>query len=138
MSYWRLHYHLVWATFQRHPLIDAEREQVIRNVLSGKCGELGIVFHELGASVDHLHLVVSSPPRLAVAEMLRQLKGASSHAANRVVARQSAFKWQDGYGAITVSEDRLPIVIEYASRQKQHHANGSLLHEFERTGDDKS
>jgi putative transposase len=132
MSYWRLHYHLVWGTYAREPLIDAEREAVIHHTLSGKAHELRVFLHGVGNTTDHLHAVLSIPPKLAVAECVRQLKGASSHAVNHMLPRPELFRWQDGYGAVTVSEDRLAAVVAYATHQREHHARGTLIDALER------
>ncbi len=134
MPYWRLHYHLVWATYQRHSLLSAEREPVIHNTLATKCRELHVLLHAVGNTEDHVHVLVSVPPKLAIAECVRHLKGASSHAANRVPDVESIFRWQDSYGALTVSEDGLPWVMEYVRDQKQHHSTQTLLVMLERTG----
>ena len=88
MAYWRLHYHLVWATDEREPSIDAAIADVIHRVMYGKAKELGLVIHAVGGVEDHLHIVVSVPPKLALADCVGKLKGASSHAVN--LGRQGA------------------------------------------------
>jgi hypothetical protein len=74
-------------------------------------------------------------PKLAVSECLGQLKGASSHAVNRWAA---PFRWQEGYGALTLCDEILPTVIAYVRNQKQHHHQGTIDMRFERnTHDDQ-
>ena len=134
MPYWRLLYHLVWATYQRQPLLTPDREPLVYRILGGKASELGVFIHALGNTTDHVHLVVGIPPKLAVSECLGQLKGASSHAVNRTAA---PFRWQEGYGALTLSDEILPTVMAYVRTQKQHHLDGTLDLRFERdTHDD--
>jgi putative transposase len=48
MTYWRLHYHLIWATFERQPSITPGREKMIYGVLYRKAKELGIKVHAAG------------------------------------------------------------------------------------------
>ncbi len=135
MGYWRLHYHLIWATYQRLPLLSAAREKLLREVIVDKSRELGLILHALGNIEDHVHVVVSIPPKLAVAECLKHFKGTSSRALGR--ATPDEFKWQEGYGAISVGGQSLPRVIAYARNQKQHHADGTTLAHFEQiTNDD--
>ncbi len=135
MGYWRLHYHLIWATYQRLPLLGAAREKLLREVIVDKSRELGLILHALGNIEDHVHVVVSIPPKLAVAECLKHFKGTSSRALGR--ATPDEFKWQEGYGAISVGGQSLPRVIAYARNQKQHHADGTTLAHFEQiTNDD--
>ena len=61
MAYWRLHYHLVWATYQREPLIDSNCEAIIHRTLYGKAKELGVRIHAVGSVDDHVHVVASIP-----------------------------------------------------------------------------
>jgi putative transposase len=42
------------------------------------------------------------------------------------------FKWQAGYGALTVSEDSLATVAHYAAHQKEHHKGRTILNVYER------
>jgi putative transposase len=121
MTYWRLHYHLIWATFEREPSITPEREKVFYGVLYGKAKELDLKIHAAGNIEDHVHIVVSIPPKLAVADCVRHLKGASAYAINHMDGSDGNFKWQEGYGALSVSEPFLEKVMAYAAKQKEHH-----------------
>jgi REP-associated tyrosine transposase len=133
VSYWRLFYHLVWATYERLPLINPDIERLIRGVLHSKAKDLGIFIHESGMVADHVHLVVSIPPTLAIAEVVSQLKGSTSHAVNHLSERASTrFQWQDGYAVLSVGEPSLPSVLAYVHGQKEHHAHGTTNDVFER------
>lgn len=132
MAYWRLHYHLIWATYRRQPLLTVECEAVLQRMISGKAAEIGVFIRALGNTTDHVHLVVEIPPKLAVSECIRQIKGASSHAANRPA---HPFRWREGYGALTLSADVLPIVIAYVRNQKRHHAMGTANPFYECDGE---
>jgi putative transposase len=136
MSYWRLHYHLIWATYERQPILTPEREKMFYGVLYNKAEELGVKIHAGGNIEDHAHVVLSIPPLIAVAECVRQLKGASSFAINRMDGSDGQFKWQGGYGALSVGERSLETVIEYAAKQKEHHRNNKLIAVYERIDED--
>jgi putative transposase len=131
MPYWRLHYHLIWATKNRLPLIDAQREVVIQQTIAAKTRELRICLHAVGGSEDHVHTVVSIPPSLRVSECVKHLKGATSRAVNRSEAQGKVFQWQGGYGAVTVGEESLGKVIDYVKRQREHHRSGTTLAQYE-------
>ena len=136
MTCWRLHYHLIWATFEREPSITLEREKVFYGVLYGKGKELELKIHAAGNVDDHVHLVVSIPPRLAVADCIRHLKGASAYAINRMDGSDGQFKWQEGYGALSVGERSLENVMAYAAKQKEHHRDGTTVDFYERMDDE--
>jgi len=137
MTYWRLHYHLVWATFERQPMITPEREKVIYGVIYRKAKELQLIMHAIGSVEDHIHVVVSIPPKLAIADCVRHFKGASAHAVNQMPGRDADFRWQEGYGALSVSEPLLEGVIAYARHQKEHHREKSMRPAYEQMDDDQ-
>jgi REP element-mobilizing transposase RayT len=136
MTCWRLHYHLIWSTQDRQPALTAEREKMFYGVLYRKAKELGVKIHAAGNVEDHVHIVASIPPKLAVAEFIRHIKGASAHALNRIPDSDGQFKWQVGYGALSVSEQSLETVMTYAARQKEHHRSGTTIVVYERTEDE--
>ncbi len=132
MTYWRLHYHLIWATFQREPTLTSEREKMFYGVLYNKAIELGVKIHAAGNDDDHVHVVASIPPKLAVADCVRHIKGASSFAINHMPGSDGQFKWQEGYGALSIGERSLETVKEYAAKQKEHHREKRLIDVYER------
>jgi len=132
MTYWRLHYHLIFATFERQPTLTGKQEKVFYGVLYRKAEELGLKVHAAGNVDDHAHVVVSIPPKLSVAECVKHIKGASAHAINRMPNSDGQFKWQEGYGALSISERSLETVMAYAANQKEHHKERKLLSVYER------
>jgi|SRR5687768_7712740 len=132
MTYWRLHYHIIWATYNREPIITPEREKMFYGVLYKKGEELRLKIHAAGNIEEHVHVVLSIPPKIAVADCVRHLKGASAFAINHMAGSDGQFKWQGGYGALTVGERSLEIVMEYAAKQKEHHRENRLVEAYER------
>lgn len=137
MTYWRLHYHLIWSTENRQPTITPEREKMIYGVFYRKAEELGLKIHAAGNVEDHIHVVISIPPKISVADCVRHLKGASAHAVNRMAGSDGQFKWQGGYGALSIGERSLETVMAYAARQKEHHRQKSTLGIYERIDDEE-
>lgn len=137
MSYRRLYYHLVWATYRRRPTITRDVERSIHRALRNKARELGVFVYAIGNIEDHIHLALSIPPTIAVAECIRHLKGASSYTVNREHAGID-FAWQTGYGAFTFSDRAKPIVVAYVRNQKRHHRAGTTHPALERTPDDEN
>ena len=101
-------------------MLEAAAERVLKQVMIDKCRALGMILHAVGNVEDHVHVVVSIPPKVAVSEAVKQMKGASSRAIGET--RPEAFKWQESYGALTVGERSLEAVTQYVLSQKQHHA----------------
>jgi putative transposase len=137
MTFWRLHYHLIWATFEREPSLIEDRKKMFYGVLYNKGQELGLIIHAAGNVENHVHIVVSIPPRMAVAECVRQIKGASAYAINQMPGCDGNFKWQSGYGALSIDESSLPTVIAYAKNQKEHHRMNQFTPLYEKMDDDE-
>ena len=137
MTYWRLHYHIIWSTMNRQPILTPKLEKVFYGVIYGKGKELDLKMHAVGNVNDHVHIVVSIPPKIAVADCVRHLKGASAYTLNHRDGSDGPFKWQAGYGALTVGERSLEKVMEYAAKQKEHHKERTMIDIYERMDEDE-
>lgn len=126
LAYWRLYYHIVWATKGRELLITAELEPLLYNYLRGKTISLGGVFHAAGGIEDHVHLVASISPKIAIANFVGQLKGASAHWVNHLTSYDSSLYWQDGYGVFSFRKRTLSRVVDYVLNQREHHTRKDL------------
>ena len=132
MSYHQLFYHLVWATKHRAPLITPDFEPALHSWIRAKAIDLGAMIFALNGMADHVHLVASIPPTLAVSKFVGQVKGASSARVNRSGSLSTTFAWQDRYGAFTFDKKRLSRVVAYVERQKEHHGERSTIAALER------
>ena len=134
MSYWRLYYHIIWSTKDRRHLIDPAWEKDLYSYLGAKAQALGCIPHAINGTANHLHLVLSIPPRLAIARAIGQLKSASSHRLNGEHP-EGGFSWQSEYAISTVSEAGLARIVGYVKAQKQHHAQGTIIPGFEQVSE---
>ncbi|RJP49887.1 MAG: IS200/IS605 family transposase [Anaerolineaceae bacterium] len=136
MSYWRLFYHAVWGTKNRLPLIESVWESDLYGYIWGKATALECIPHAINGMPDHVHVIISIPPKLSVATLIGQLKGASSHHVNENYADVS-FAWQAEYGVLSFSEKSLPAIVDYVKNQKKHHAKNTFnvaMENFDSTG----
>jgi putative transposase len=131
MPYWRLFYHFVWGTKNREPLIAPRFTQPLYNVIAAKVIELGGIAHAVGGTDDHVHLVVSVPPKIALSTFIGQVKGSSSHFVNHEVQPEYQFAWQDEYGVVSFGERHLGWVVRYTHNQAQHHEQGTIVERLE-------
>ena len=122
MSFWRLYYHLIWATRNREHLIQPEIEDRLYAYTVRKAAELDTYVYAINGWYDHVHLLVAIPPKHAVADVVKGLKGSSSHYLNHSGGLGYEFAWQRGYGALTLGERQRPKAEAYIREQKDHHA----------------
>jgi putative transposase len=133
MPYWRLFYHVVWGTKHRLPLIESAWEADLHSYIWGKATALECIPHAINGMFDHIHVVISIPPKLSVATLIGKLKGASSHHVNKRYM-DSAFAWQAEYGVLSFSERSLSRVVDYVKNQKKHHEQNALNVDMENFG----
>lgn len=131
MAYWRLFYHFVWSTKLRRPLIQPEIESSLHNVIAAKAAQIGGFVHAVGGVEDHIHLVVSVPPKLSLSDFISQVKGNSSHFVNQEL--NVPFAWQAEYGVVSFGGKQLDLVVKYVKNQREHHADKTTIAFLERS-----
>ncbi|MEW5828158.1 MAG: IS200/IS605 family transposase [Chloroflexota bacterium] len=135
MPYWKLYYHFIWGTKNRLPLIEPSIEPVLYRAIAAKIKEMDGFVHAIGGTIEHVHVAVSIPPKLALSKFIGDVKGNSSHFINHVVKPGFEFYWQDEYGVLSFGEKNLPAIVRYIHNQKQHHAEGKLIDLMERVAE---
>ena len=130
MSVWRTYYHLVWATSDRTPLITDRIRVELYDYIQAKAKSLDCPVHGIGGIEDHMHLLISIPPKLAIAQVVKRIKGSSSHHINQTFLNQT-FAWQREYGVFTLGGKQLPDAIAYVENQQHHRATQTLIRALE-------
>jgi REP element-mobilizing transposase RayT len=120
-SYSALWYHAVFATKDRRPWLEPALRGLMHAYLGGIAREFHGVCRAIGGSDDHVHLLVSLPQDLSVADAMRIMKTNSSRWLHRKRPHLQAAGWQDGYSAFTVSVSQLDRVESYILGQGEHH-----------------
>jgi len=75
---WNCKYHIVFAPKYRRQVIYGEKKQAIGMILRRLCEWKGVEIHQAEACPDHIHMLVSIPPKLSVSGFKGYLKGKSS------------------------------------------------------------
>jgi REP-associated tyrosine transposase len=75
----------------------------------------------IGGMPDHVHLLLKFKPKVALSDVIRDIKAVSSKWMNETKEGLHKFGWQDGFAAFTVSESQVEAVRRYIERQEDHH-----------------
>ena len=127
MAFWRCFYHIIWATKHREPMIDAATEACLYTAIHAKSAALEAPILALNGVADHIHVALCIPPKLAVADWVRQVKGVSTREVNAMRSDYDArFAWQSSYGVLTFGAKHQGFVVAYVQAQKTHHAAGTI------------
>lgn len=132
--YSEINLHLTWHTKHDAPVLVDTVESRAHHYLRHRALQTpGVIVHEVGGTVDHVHLAVSIPSTVMIADWIGELKGASSHYINHEICNRKVLGWQDGYGVVSFGTKALPWVVAYVRNQKSHHAEGRTYDRLERT-----
>ncbi|MGE9315041.1 transposase [Niabella sp. CJ426] len=79
---------------------------------------------------DHIHCLFMLNREKSIADVIKQVKGGSSHYINRNDLINEKFASQTGYAAYSVSESILDKVFKYIQNQKVHHQKKTFDNEY--------
>ena len=129
-AYTNLLTHIVFSTKQRLALIDERIKSELHAYLGGLIKELGGKPYIINGTSDHVHLLVSLPPKIALSDAVRFIKSNSTNFVKQKFGNEK-FSWQGGYGAFSVSRSQSKNVIGYIQNQEEHHRKFDFRQEFE-------
>ena len=122
-SKWRCQYHIVFAPKYRRQIIYGKLKQDVGQILRKLCGYKEVEILSAEACPDHIHMLVSIPPKISVSSFMGYLKGKSSvmifekYANMRYKYGNRKF-WCRGYYVDTVGKNAKAIG-EYIRNQLQ-------------------
>lgn len=120
-------YHIVFSTSGRRRLMKQAIQAELWRVIVGIARAEGWKAITVGGMEEHVHLLISIPPAIAVAKAVQVIKANSSH---WMKARVRGFAWQQGYGSFTVSRSAITSVAKYIETQEKHHRGMSFEQEY--------
>lgn len=129
-TYSKLLTHITFSTKDRAPLITAELQPQLHAYIGGIVRDLGGRALEIGGMSDHVHLLLLTPPRLALSDVMREVKAGSSRWASTQGADSGKFAWQTGFGAFSNSQKEVPYVRAYIQGQAEHHKQKTFKEEL--------
>ena len=121
---WMCKYHIVFTPKYRRKIIFNKYKESVREIIRDLCKWKGVEIIEGHVCVDHVHLLVSIPPKMAVSSFMGYLKGKS---AMMMFDRHSNLKykygnrnfWSRGYYVSTVGLNEATIAkyLDVAERE---------------------
>ena len=118
---WRCQYHVVFAPKYRRIAIYGEIKADIGKILRQLCKQKGIEIIEAELCPDHVHMLISIPPKYSVSQIMGYLKGKSSlmifdRHANLKYKYGNRHFWARGYFVDTVGRNKKQVA-EYIRNQ---------------------
>ncbi|MEA5030052.1 MAG: IS200/IS605 family transposase [Sphaerochaeta associata] len=121
---WMCKYHIVFTPKYRRKAIYNQYRQSVGQILRSLCGYKGVELIEGHLMSDHVHMLVSIPPKISVSSFMGYLKGKSAlmmfdkHANLKYKLGNRHF-WAEGYYVSTVGLNEATIA-KYIREQEQH------------------
>ena len=122
--------HLVYSTKERRPLIN-------KNIIASLHAYQAGIFKQhdcpaliIGGVDDHVHALFSLSKNLALKTIVEEVKKGSSKWIKTQGPEFSNFYWQAGYGAFSVSQSNVAVVVRYIETQETHHHAASFQDEL--------
>ena len=123
-SIWHCQYHIIWVPKYRYKILQGEIAKDVENSIRTFSQQQKCEIVELNIQIDHVHLLVMIPPKIAVSDFVGTVKGRS---AIRVLNKFKELKqqrywgnhfWARGYCADTVGLDS-EMVRKYVQHQEK-------------------
>lgn len=122
--------HFIFSTKHREPSIIPSVEFELHNYLGGICKNLECYPVIVGGYFDHVHLLCLLSKKVTVVTLIRELKADSSKWIKLKDGRLESFRWQNGYGAFSVSPSQIEVVKTYIKNQHEHHRKKTFQDEY--------
>lgn len=122
--------HLIWSTKDRHPWLTPGIREKTHAFLAGAVRQMDCEAYRVGGVADHVHLAVRLSRTLSVADLVKEIKTASSKWLKDQGPEFNGFYWQQGYGAFSVGMSQKETLLHYIDTQEEHHRARTFQEEY--------
>ena len=125
---YKCEYHIVWVPKYRFRILTGEIKKLVEEDIKMLCEWKRCEVQEMSVQNDHIHLVVSIPPKVSISEMMRILKGKlaiklfKSYPKMKQKPYWGNHFWARGYFVSTVGidEDVIKRYVKYQEEEEKH------------------
>jgi len=132
---WECKYHVVWIPKYRRKSLYGQLRKHLGQVFRELARQKESMIEEGHLMPDHVHMLISIPPKYGVAQVVGYIKGKSAiHIARTFLGRKKNFTgqhfWSRGYFVSTVGRDE-QMIREYIKKQETEDRRLDQLNMFE-------
>ena len=129
-TYSQIYLQVVFAVEGRQNLIQKRNKQELHKYITGIVTERGQKLLAVHCMPDHTHVLIGLKPSVALSDVVRDVKNASTNFVNRNRWVAGRFSWPEGFGAFSYGHSQLTGIINYIKDQEQHHASRTFRQEY--------
>lgn len=131
MSYTSIRYHIVLRTKNSLRTISEDHERDLYAYIYSFIKARNCVLYRVGGMPDHIHILMSLHPSIALSDFMRDMKTATSKFMKSSRDKFPMFEgWGADYYANTLSSDQQETVRQYIIHQKEHHRRETTRNEL--------
>jgi REP-associated tyrosine transposase len=129
-TFTQIYIQLVFAVNGRQSLISPSFKETLYKYIGGTMRNTEHKLIAINGMPDHVHILVGLKPNVAISDLVKDIKVASSRFINDKKLVRGRFSWQEGFGAFSYSQSHLSKVATYIANQERHHARRSFRDEY--------
>ncbi|WP_334062937.1 IS200/IS605 family transposase [Limimaricola cinnabarinus] len=119
-----IHVHLVFVTKYRRNVLSEPAIDDLRSIFSKVCGDFEAKLVECDGEDDHVHLLITYPPKVALSKLVNSLKGVSSRRLREqrpeITDRyREGVLWSPSYFAASCGGAPLSMIADYVKSQRE-------------------
>lgn len=132
MAHVVLYYHIVWRTKRSECTITEAHDRDLYAYILGICERKQCKLIRIGGVADHIHMLITIRPDIAVSDFMQVLKTETSKWLKTQRDKFPMFAgWGNGYAAFTYCERDKEMIRHYIMNQKEHHRVHTFREEYE-------
>lgn len=129
-TYTQLYVQVVFAVKGHQNLILSQHKEAIHRYITGIVQERGQKLMAVHCMPDHVPIFVGFSPTIALSDLVRDIKRATSIWIKEKEIVKGVFYWQEGFGAFTYSQSQIKNVVQYILNQEVHHQKRTFREEY--------
>lgn len=124
---YRMHCHLIFVTKYRGRVLSSEMLDTMEQIMREICQNQDVEMEEFNGESDHVHLLISYPPKVQISKLVNALKAISSRELKRHFPKlnQPAWRknalWSPSYFAGSVGGAPIDVLRQYIEQQERPH-----------------
>ena len=129
-TYTQIYLQFVFAVKGRKCLIHDNFRQELHKYITGIVENRKQKLIAVNSMPDHIHILVGFGTTITIADLVHDVKIASSKFINSKSWLRGRFSWQEGYGGFSYSRSHLDRIVKYIHNQQKHHKRKTFREEY--------
>ncbi len=131
-SFRQIYYHIVFGTKGHKPTLSETESNDLYKYIWGIIKNKNCKLYRINGMKDHIHILSDLHPSISLANLIKDIKVATSIWLKTHKGFPNFESWAEGYAALTISHSHRNRIIEYIKNQKEHHKKESFNDEYKR------